>query len=62
MTRPELMARINEEQAYDQDYVDLMKKNWGADLERLDGRTMADVLSYLLGRKLSQHTRTQAGA
>jgi len=62
MTRQELISRINEEQKYDQDYVDLMKKRWGADLEQLDGRTMVDVLSYLLGRKLSQHTRTQAGA
>jgi len=62
MTRTELVARINAEQAYDQDYVDLMKNRWGADLERLDGRTMVDVLSHLLGRKLTHHTRTQAGA
>lgn len=62
MTRPELMARINELQQYDQDYVNHMKKVWGADLERLNGRTMVDVLSHLIGRKSTQHTRTQAGA
>jgi hypothetical protein len=62
MTRPELMARINELQEYDQLYVEQMKKAWGSDLERAEGRLMADILSYLLGRRLTQHTRTKAGA